>query len=106
MPPEKWGETRNVAWVDFSALRPQRIKHFLQVNCIPVCDSIECKTEGTQLLFLPLFECVAGLTPIAVMDFSGKFMAKFLLVELDENTAPEIGVINVIQDMQGLDEPP
>ena len=106
MPPEKRGEPCNIAWVDFSALRSEVCQHLLHVNGIPMCDDIEGQAKGTQLLFLPLFEGVSDFTPISVMYFSGEFMTEFLLVELDENTATVIGIVDVVQDMQGLDEPP
>ena len=32
MPPEKWAETCNIAWIDFSALHPQIHEHLLHVG--------------------------------------------------------------------------
>ena len=53
---------------------------------------------------MPLSQCVAHFTPVAVVDFPRRFMSELLPVELNEDPPAELCIINVVQDMKRFDQ--
>lgn len=104
MLPENGRQSGDVLRVDVEALLAQPCKRFLHADGVPVRDGIECQAERSQPLFLPLPQGVRTFAPVAMADPSGELVAKLLPVELDENAAPEVRVVDAVQDVQGLDE--
>ena len=106
MPPEYGRQTRNICRVYDQALSGQLCEGFLHVDGVPMYDGIESEAKSAELFFLPLAQGVAHLAPVSMVDFSSEFVSELLTIELNENTPPECGVVDVVQDMQGFYESP
>ena len=106
MPPENWRQTRDIAGVDHEALIAEFCYSLLHVNCVPVGDSVQNQAKGAELFFLSLPQCISHFTTIPMIDFARQFVPKLLSVELDENAASEASIVDIVQDVQGLDQAP
>ena len=104
MVPQKGGESCDVLRVGVLSLVSQLVHGFLHVDGVPVGDGIEDQSECAQLFFLPLSQGVSDFAAVAMMDSPCQFVALFLPVELDEDAAAERGIVDRVQDVQGLDQ--
>ena len=100
MPPQNGRQPRDICGVDGIAIGVQFFDCGLHVDGIPVSDGVQREPQRAELLFLPLSQRVANLSPVTVIDFSGKLVAEFLTVQLNENAAAELSVVDVVQDVQ------
>lgn len=104
MPPEYGRQTRDISGVYDQTLIGQLCDSLLHVDGVPVRDGIESEAKAPQLLFLSLAQGVTDFSPLSMVDFPGQLVAEFLTVELHENPAPKGRVVDVVEDVQGLDE--
>ena len=106
MPPQNGRQPRHICGVDGDAIGAQFFDCGLHVDGIPVGDSVQRESQRAELLFLPLSQRIANLSPVTVIDFSGKLVAEFLAIQLYENSASEICIIDVVQNVQSFDQAP
>lgn len=104
MPVPEGREPGDVARIDGEPLGLNLLDRRADVDGIPEHDDVEDEAERTELLFLVLSAGLADLTTLAMADDPGQAMPVFVAIELGENAAAFALVVDIAEQVQGLDD--
>ena len=100
----KWRQAGNILVTDQEAFGPQLSQGGIHIDGIPQDDEVDHEAEGAKLVLLAIAVALAQLPTAPMEDDTGELVALFTPVELDQD-APAVGlVVNVSQQVLGLDD--
>lgn len=106
MTPYERGKPGDVGGVDVDAGAGYFAQGFLHVDGVPVYHSVESEPQRAELLLLALTQRAPDFPTLAQVNAATQTMAQFLPVELNEDSAAERRVVDIVQDVQGFYDPP
>lgn len=98
----QWQKPGFILFIDGFTFIAQMIQCSLHVDGIPQNDSIGHQSQRTQLIFLSILVTFSYFTLLSMTNRSGDGVSAFTPVQLGQDTATIIFIINIIKQIQCL----
>lgn len=97
-------EARDIFWEDFVAFCAELIECGVHIDGVPKSYEVDDDTERAELVFLSFAVSLPELAPFPMEDDAGELMAFLAPVELDQDAAAILVIVDVTQQIESLDE--